>query len=291
MMGSRVLMGMDWRLREVPACVPLPGGIRLFQPRLTFFRTAPISFVMAKLSDETKRADFPPTRWTLISRVRRGSEEEAGRAMEDLCRAYWYPIYAFARRGGCSPHDAEDLTQIFFQNLVTSEGVQEARREKGRLRTFLLAMLKRVISKQLRFESAEKRGGKYPDIVSFDEKTAEERYALEPLDIHDPDALFDRAWAEEVLQAASEKLRADYVKADNLEIYEHLSEFLPLGDNDTPYPEAAKKLAMREATLRLQIHRMRKRYAKLIEEIIAQTVGDATEQKAELQHLMAVMGR
>jgi len=246
---------------------------------------------MAKLSEETKRADFPPTRWTLISRVRRGSEAEAAQAMEDLCRAYWYPIYAFARRGGCNPHDAEDLTQIFFQNLVTSEGVQEARREKGRLRTFLLAMLKRVISKKLRFETAEKRGGKRPEVVSFDEKTAEERYALEPADIHDPDALFDRAWAEEVLQSASAKLRADYTLAENVEIFEQLSEYLPLGDNETPYPEAANKLGMREATLRLQVHRMRKRYAKLIEETIAQTVADAAEQKKELHHLMSIMGR
>jgi RNA polymerase sigma-70 factor (ECF subfamily) len=211
-------------------------------------------------------------------------------AMEDLCRDYWYPLYAFSRRAGFNAHDAEDVTQQFFQNLVTSEGIQEARQEKGRLRTFMLAMLKRVISKMRRREFAEKRGGGAGNTVSFDEMSAEERYLREPTGEQTPEVIFDRAWGGSILSAATEKLRAEYAKVDNLDTFEHLHEFLPLGENKTPYPEAAARLEITEASLRLLIHRMRKRYAKLIEGEIAQTVNDAAEQKAELEYLMAVVG-
>ena len=113
---------------------------------------------------------------------------------------------------------------------------------------------------------------------------------MEPSDGRDPDALFDQAWARDLLASAETKLRADYAKADNLETFECLREFLPLGDNATPYPEAAKKLGVTEPTLRLLIHRMRKRYGKLVEQAIAHTVSDTDQIKAELAHLMSVMG-
>ncbi|HYF37780.1 MAG TPA: sigma factor [Prosthecobacter sp.] len=233
---------------------------------------------------------FPTTSWTLIRKVQKGSEEDAMHAMEDVCRAYWYAIYAFARRRGFSPHDAEDLTQVFFQNLVTRETIQAAREEKGKLRTFMLAMLQQIISKHLRHEAAEKRGGNQA-IVSFDEAFAEDLYSREPPGISDPGLIFDRAWAEGVLAAATVKLAAEYRKAENLETFEQIREFLPLGENVTPYAEAASRLGLKEATLRLQIHRMRKRYGTLIEEEIAQTVNDPLEQKDELSYLMAIMGQ
>lgn len=234
---------------------------------------------------------FPPTRWTLIQRVQRGSAAEAARALEEICGQYWYPIYAFARRSGFPRHDAEDLTQNFFQRLIASETIQAAQQEKGRLRSFMLALLKRVMANHLRGLHAEKRGGSPAATLSLDEPAAEERYAHEPADIRDPDTLFDRAWAEGVLAAAEAKLRADFATADNLEGYEQLREFLPLGDNATPYAAVAKKLGLAEGTLRLQIHRMRKRYGALIENEICQTVAEPTEVKAELDHLMAVIGR
>ncbi len=236
-------------------------------------------------------ASFPATQWTLIRRVQSGSEEDAAHAMEEVCRQYWYSIYAFARSNGFSPHDAEDLTQIFFQRLVSSETIQAARQERGRLRTFMLSLLKRVIANHVRDAHADKRGGTPLATMSLDDLTPEERYAHEPADLRDPDALFERAWAESVLQSAELKLREDFVRADNVESYTQLREFLPLGDNATPYTEVARKLTIAEGTLRLQIHRMRKRYGTLIEEEIAQTVNGAAEVKAELDYLMAVMGR
>lgn len=240
--------------------------------------------------DKSSLSPFPTTRWTLIRRAQKGGEAEAARAMEEICRQYWYPIYAFARRAGFAAQDAEDLTQTFFQRLITSETILAARQEKGLLRTFMLALLKRVTANHFRHASAEKRGGSAATL-SLDDETAEERYIREPADIHDPDMLFDRAWAQGVLDAAEKKLRADFAKADNLDSYDQLREFLPLGDNATPYTAAAKKLGINEATLRLQIHRMRKRYGKCIEETIAQTVNEPAEVKTELAHLMAVIGR
>jgi DNA-directed RNA polymerase specialized sigma24 family protein len=287
-------MAGDWDLLVVPTCAPLPGRAELFHPSQKKFLLAVSNHAsvlfMPNAFDESRRVGFPTTRWTLISRVRHGSDAEVAQAMEDLCRDYWYPIYAFGRRAGFSAHDAEDLTQLFFQNLVTSEGIREARQEEGRLRTFMLAMLKRVMHKVRRHDSAQKRGGGASATISFDEMSAEERYLREPSGSHTADSLFDRAWACNLMAAAADKLRLEYVKADNLETFEHLREFLPLGENKTSYSEAAAGLEITEASLRLLIHRMRKRYAKLIELEIAQTVNDAAEQKAELGYLMAALG-
>ena len=246
---------------------------------------------MPGLPRDTPRADFPSTRWTLIRKVQKGSEQESAQALDQLCRSYWYPIYAYARRYGFGAEDAEDLTQVFFQNLVSYESLQAVAQEKGRLRSFMLAMLKRIISKQLRHHAAGKRGGSKNATLSFDELNAEERYAAEPVDARDADAIFDRAWANDVLASAEAKLHEDYIKADNAQAFDALREFLPLGDNATPYAAAAERLGINETTLRLQVHRMRKRYAKLIEQVIAETVSDASETRTELEHLMSVVGR
>lgn len=245
---------------------------------------------MNKVTKHSGLSPFPTTSWTLIQKIQRGSERDAAGALEEICRQYWYPLYAFARHRGLSPHDAEDITQILFQNVITHDTIQSVRAEKGRMRTFMLAMLKNLISKKLRHDTAEKRGGSAGAGVSFDAMSAEERYAREPADVRDADALYDRAWASGVLAAAEARLGAEYAKTDNAETFEHLREFLPLGDNATPYVAAAKKLGIVEGALRLQIHRMRKRYGKLIEEEIAQTVSRPDEIKAELEHLMAVVG-
>ena len=235
-------------------------------------------------------SDFPITRWTLIRKAQRTGDAEAALALDEICRTYWYPIYAFARRYGFGVQDAEDVTQVFFQNLISYDSLQAVAEERGKLRSFMLAMLKRIISKQLRHDGAKKRGGSKALTISFDELDAEARYASEPAAPQDPDTLFDKAWARDVLASAESLLRADYVKADNLETFEQLREFLPLGDNASPYADVAKKLKVTEATLRLLIHRMRKRYGKLVEQAIAQTVSDPDQVKAELAHLMSVIG-
>ena len=233
---------------------------------------------------------FPTTSWTLIRKVQKGDDREAAEAMEEICRQYWYPVYAFNRRQGFAEADAEDLTQDFFRALVARETIQAAREEKGRLRSFMLNMLREMNANHLRHRSTEKRGGKVV-VVSLDETDAEARYRHEPSDITDPARLFDRAWAERLLAAATERLREDFRKGDNLDDFEQLREYLPLGENATPYADASRKLGISESALRLQIHRMRKRYAKHLEAEIAQTVADPAEQRAELAYLLEVVGR
>ncbi len=232
---------------------------------------------------------FPTTSWTLVRKVQKGGEAEARAAMEEICRQYWYPVYAFNRRQGFDVPDAEDLTQDFFRALVARETIQAAREEKGRLRSFILSMLREMNANHRRHLAAEKRGGKAV-VVSLDEAGAEERYRAEPANIKDPVRLVDRAWAERLLAAATERLRADFEKGENLDDFEQLREYLPMGDQATPYAAAAKKLGIPESALRLQIHRMRKRYAKHLEAEIAQTVADPEEQKAELAYLLEVVG-
>jgi DNA-directed RNA polymerase specialized sigma24 family protein len=237
-----------------------------------------------------KNPAFPTTSWSLIKRVQKGSPEDAAKAMEEICRQYWYPIYAFARRSSFAPEDAEDMAQTFFQNLVADDAIRAAREEKGRLRAFMLAVLKRLISKQIRYNVAEKRGGTAHATLSWDELTAEEHYALEPATLVDPDALFDRAWAERVLDQSARKLREEFALGDNLALFEAIQDYLPYRTSEpASYPLIAANLAMNEGAVRQQVSRMRKRYAALIEQHIAQTVEGEDEQREELQYLVSVM--
>lgn len=234
------------------------------------------------------RSPFPTTHWSLVKKVQRGSAEDARRAMEDICRGYWYPIYSYLRRSGHAPADAEDLTQDFFQRVIEEKSILGADEARGKLRSFLLGVLKRLLSDHFRALGREKRGGGR-QIISFDDTDAEDRYQREPADVKSPDALYDRAWAEGVLAAARNLLRAEFVKADDLPLFEQLQEFLPLGDNATPYKQVAARVRLTEAAVRLQVHRMRKRYAKMIEEVIALTVDDEADVAAEREHLISVM--
>lgn len=233
---------------------------------------------------------FPTTSWTLIQKVQHGSEGDAQKAMEEICRAYWYPIYAFARRLGESPHNAEDLTQAMFEKLLTHDTLQNARSEQGRLRSFLITILKQVISNDRRGAATLKRGGGVA-AISINEMLAEERYTAEPADISDPEKLFDRAWAQSILQAAEARLRKDFEANDNIEILEALQEFLPFGANETPQATLAARLGMKHGTLRMQISRMRQMYASFVDDEISQTVGDPSELARERDYLISLVSR
>lgn len=238
---------------------------------------------------ESPRSPFPTTNWSLVKRVQRGTEEDARRALDDICKRYWYPIYGYLRRTGHPPGDAEDLTQDFFHRVVAENSILSADEARGRLRSFLLGVLKRLLSDHHRSLGREKRGGG-KRIVSFDDREAEDRYRREPIEWKSPDALFDRAWAEGVLRGATERLRGEFAEADDLPLFEQLEEFLPLGDNATPYKKVAARVALTEAAVRLQVHRMRKRYAKIIEEEIALTVDDEADIATEREHLLRALG-
>lgn len=233
---------------------------------------------------------FPTTHWSLVKVVQLGSEADARAALETLCQNYWYPVYAYLRRTGQPPPDAEDLTQAFFHRLITERALHTARPEIGRLRSYLLGVLKRLLSDGARHEAALKRGGG-KTAVSFDSVTAEENYLGEPHDLNSPDRLFDRAWAERVLVGATTKLHAAFAEGNNAEAFEHLREFLPEGGNATSYREVAARMGVEERVVRLQVHRMRQRYRKLIEDEVRQTVHDPAQVPGELEYLLGLVGR
>jgi RNA polymerase sigma factor (sigma-70 family) len=239
-------------------------------------------------ADASRQHDFPVTHWSLVRAVQDGSAEDSARAMEELCKSYWYPIYAFLRRDGHSPHDAEDLTQAFFHRLITEHALLTAQPEAGKLRSWLLGVLKHLLSDHHRHHEAQKRGGGVPH-VSFDELAAEERYAHEPQTVGDPDALFTHVWAQSLLAGVRGKLREAYEGAGRREVFELLLPFL-LWDKDPPScREIAQQIGSSEVATRILIHRLRVKFRSLLREEVARTVLTPEEIPGEMAWLQGVL--
>ena len=239
-------------------------------------------------ADTSKNPDFPTTHWTMVQAVQGGSDAEAAEARESMCRRYWYPIYAFLRRSGHGAHDAEDLTQAFFEHLITHESINAVRQDEGKLRSFLLGVLQRTISRQARHDHAAKRGGGARQ-VSFDEMDAAERYAREPQDTHDPEWLFTRAWAHELLAGVREKLRESFEATGRAGVFDILLPFL-MWDNEPPsYREIARQLGSSEAGTRILVFRLRTKFRDLLREEVARTVLSPGEIAGELAWLQSVL--
>lgn len=232
------------------------------------------------------RPDFPTTQWTLVARTRQGGEARQA-ALEELCGLYWYPIYVFLRRRGYARHDAEDFTQGFFIKLLTDESLAAADAGRGRLRTYLIQHLKRHLADQKRFDGALKRGA--ARTISFEELGAEERYAREPLDPRDPELLFGRAWAHELLAGVREKLRADFEEAKRPEAFDVLLPFLLLDDDPPSYREVGAQLRATEVSVRLMVSRLRAKFRKLLQDEIARTVENPGDVEAELEWLRSAL--
>lgn len=244
---------------------------------------------MSKIEDRHS-SDFPTTHWTLVQAVQKGSAAEAAQAMEDLCKRYWYPIYAFLRRSGHAVHDAEDLTQGFFERLIGDESIQHARQEAGKLRSYLLAVLKRHISDHTRHANAQKRGGILTHI-SFDEMDAEERYTCEPQDTRDPEKIFTHAWANELLTGVREKLRESFTATGRAEVFNLLLPFLMWESHQPAYKEIAQQLGSSEAATRIFIHRLRTKFRDLLREEVARTVLAPEEIPGEMAWLQSVLSQ
>lgn len=235
-------------------------------------------------SEPGSREAFPLTRWSLITRVRQGSAEEVGVAMEELCQRYWYPIYAFLRREGHDRPDAEDLVQGFFARMLASESFQRAEQDRGKLRTFLLGSLQHYLIDEIRFKTAQKRGGGRT-VVSIDEKGADGRYLREPAEEVDPALLFEKTWAQELLGRAIDATRRDYVNRGKGEVFDTLREFVGWHEKEVPYRQAARELGVKEGALRVTIFRLRQRFRQALEKEIAETVSEPAEIEAELAYL------
>lgn len=233
---------------------------------------------------------FATTRWSLVLTARDPKSAQAAEALENLCRTYWYPLYAFVRRQGCSPHDAQDLVQGFFGHLLSHDFLRGLSRDKGRFRAFLLVAMKNFLKDQRDKARAQKRGGGRP-VISLDEMQAEERYRHEPADDLNSENIFERRWALMVLELALNRLRAEFDAAGKLALFEILRKFH--GDEtDAPsYAEAAAQLGMPENTLKSHVLRFRRRYRELLCEEVAHTVATPGEVAEELRHLKVILAR
>ena len=233
------------------------------------------------------RAQFAETHWSLVLHAQRGGDSaRAGDALASLCQTYWYPLYAFVRRQGHSPHDAQDLTQEFFARLLARNFLGDADPAKGRFRSFLLGTLKHFLSDEWDRARAQKRGGGQQPI-SLDAESAETRYQLEPADESSAEKIYERRWALALLDQVLKRLRDEFTRDGKEHVFDELKSALTGGK--VPYPEIAARLDMKESAVRTAIHRLRTRYRDIVRAEIAETVASPAEVDAEMQHLFAAL--
>jgi len=229
---------------------------------------------------------FATTHWSVVRSAQDSQSPRSLEALEALCRGYWYPLYAFARRQGHSPADAEDLTQSFFARLLEKGYLKSAEREKGKFRTFLLVALKRFLADEWDREHAQKRGGFAP-VVAIDLEPAESRLAAELAHHQQPDVLFDRQWAVTLLERTMARLRGEYVTSGRTRLFELLRGCLAKEASAQPYAEIAAQLKLTEAAVKMAVHRLRARYREILRAEIADTVSSPEEIGEELHHLFS----
>jgi len=222
-------------------------------------------------------ATFPMTRWSVVLEARQnGSPDRSRAALEELCRQYWFPLYAFARRRGHAPPDAEDLTQTFFAELLAHRLFDVADPAQGRLRTFLLTAFQRRIADHHRRDHAQKRGGGQT-IVSIDLALAEDRFRADLADCETPESAFESRWAVTLLDSAMTLLEHEYMVANKHRQFEALRPFLTAAQAHTQgYEDAAAALRVTKVAARQAVHRMRERFRQILRDCVADTLREPT---------------
>lgn len=209
-------------------------------------------------------------------------------ALENLCRTYWHPLYAYVRRCGRSPEDAQDLTQEFFARLLERRWIERADQQKGKFRSFLLTAMNHFLADEWDKSRAQKRGGGVP-VLPLQLDTAETRYGYEPANQTTPEQDYERRWALALLEEVLHRLAAEYRQEGRAELFTKLHPCL-VGERDTqPYASLATTLGVSEGTVKSAVHRLRQRYRQLLREEIAHTVAGPGEVDAELHHLFAAL--
>ena len=241
-------------------------------------------------SGQPSQARFTTTRWSVVLAAKDQVCPDGHQALETLCQAYWYPLYAYVRHHGHNPQDAADLTQEFFARLLEKDWLSDVCREKGRFRDFLLAAMRHFLSKQRHRASAKKRGG-HCRIVPLDIETAETRYQLEPADPVTPDQVFDRQWALTLLAQVSTSLEEEYALEGKARLFEALAPYLSARKGEQPCAVLAGHLGMTEGAVRVAAHRLRRRYRDVLRAQIADTVSSPDQVDEEIRHLMEALAR
>jgi RNA polymerase sigma-70 factor (ECF subfamily) len=230
--------------------------------------------------------NFPTTRWSQVRQAGELADSRAREALTELCRDYWFPVYAYIRHQDHSADASSDLTQDFFTRLIEKGTLNAADPAKGRFRAFLLSACRYFLLDARDQQNAWKRGG----TIRFVPLEAEGRYQAEPIDTLTPDKLFDRAWALSLLNTVLERLQAEFAAKGKLEAFETLKIVLTEGPRAISHAEMARRLKMTEAAVQVAVHRLRKRYKTLVREQIAATVEGAEEVEDEIRDLFAALG-
>lgn len=228
---------------------------------------------------------FMTTRWSVVLAAGSAVGAESQEALASLCELYWYPVYAFVRREGHSADESADLTQGFFAQMLEKSSFREATPERGRFRSFVLACLRHFLSNERDRARRLKRGG---DVVmlSLQAETAEGRYRLEPRDELTPDKIFDRRWAETLLNKTLARLQDEHINKGKQELFEELKGFLTGDSMGVSYDSVAKSLGSTEGATKVAVHRLRRRFRDLLVEEISATVADPRDVDDEIRHLL-----
>jgi len=238
----------------------------------------------------TGAASFATTQWAAVIAAEHPSSPDGRQALEQLCRTYWYPLYAFLRRQDHSPEDAQDLVQGFFLHLLQREVLQTVERDRGRFRSFLLATFKHFVADERKRGQALKRGGGQ-QFISLDLDGAEGRFQQEAVDEATAEEHFDRRWALTILEQALERLRAECAVDARNEIFEQLKGFVTGEQGPMSYAEAAARLGLGTGAAKSAIFRLRHRYHELIREEVSHTVATPEEVEDELRYMVELFSR
>jgi RNA polymerase sigma factor (sigma-70 family) len=231
---------------------------------------------------------FETTHWSLVLAARTGKSPESRSALEALCDAYWFPLYAFIRRQGYGAEEARDLTQGYFARLVERRDLKDVRPELGRFRSFLIASVKHFLSNELDRERAKKRAPGQP-LLSLDVEEAEHRYRFEPVDALTPETLFERNWARTVLERTLARLSQEWAEGEKAKRFELLRGHLAGEKPSASHRELGAVLGMSEDAVKVSVHRLRRRFGELLRSEIANTVRDAGDVDDEIRYLLGVL--
>ena len=231
---------------------------------------------------------FASTRWSVVAAAGRKGSPQARAALAVLCQAYWYPLYAYARRRLARADDAQDLTQEFFARLLEKDYLQAADPHRGKFRSFLLTAFQRFLAKEHARATARKRGGGRRTL-SLEFQEGEHRYRLEPADPATPEKLYERRWALTLLAQALARLRQELTAAGKERLFEALKGTLTGDGTGEPYERIGRDLGLSEPAVKTAAHRLRRRYQELLRAEVAQTVASPEEVEDELRDLFAAV--
>jgi RNA polymerase sigma-70 factor (ECF subfamily) len=231
---------------------------------------------------------FATTRWSVVLEAAEPGAPRGAAALDELCRVYWKPLYVYIRRRGHGPHDAEDLTQGFLARLLANHALRTVAPVKGKFRSFLLASLKHYLANEWDKAQTQKRGHGQATIT-LDDPAVEKCYQLEPANGLTLERIYDRHWAFTVLEQAKRRLHDEYALAAKAGRFEYLAGFLPGERSACSQAAAAGELGMSEGAFKVEVHRLRQRFARLVREEVARTVGGAEETESELRYLITIV--